>query len=214
MTFSDPPYTRQIHHASPTPMPFSLSNMDIRQVGPGAAEEFLPRYTAHDSSPPPTYNVNDNTTNNTTTNNNDDDNVMTLPANNEDLPPPSAQHEAPKPPSPAHLARHSRMAIFAQMVFHHHHTASRREERLPTYESVDRLDRLSQRPMSPPRRRRRRSQWRKYRAAIILYLIVSVLVVVGVCLLAIYSNSLEAGEDGGMKGREMGPDSAVGRERI
>ncbi|GAB1736071.1 hypothetical protein NU219Hw_g6122t1 [Hortaea werneckii] len=74
--------------------------MDIRQADPGAAEEFLPRYTAHDSSPPPTYN---------------DDNVMILPTYNEDLPPPSAQHEAPKPPSPAHLARYSRMAIFAQM---------------------------------------------------------------------------------------------------
>lgn len=179
-------------------MPFSLSNMDIQQAGPAAAEEFLPRYTAQDSSPPPTYTVNDNS------------NAAATQTNNEDLPQNPAQPEAPKPPSPAHLARYSRIAIFAQMVFHS--TANLREERLPTYESVERLDRLSQRHMSPPRRRRR-SLWRKYRAAIILYSIVAVLGVVGVCLLAVYSNSLEAGEDGEMRGREM-LNGAVGRDRM
>ncbi|KAI7349504.1 hypothetical protein KC354_g13229 [Hortaea werneckii] len=189
-------------------MPFSLSSMDIQQAGLAASEEFLPRYTAQDSSPPPTYN--DNTNNN----------AMTPPTNNEDLPPPSAQPEAPEPPSPAHLARCSRIAIFAQMIFHHT-IATPREERLPTYESVDRLDRLSQRPMSPPPRRRRtwtrgrRSQWREYRAAIIIYLTVAVLGVVGVSLLAIYSNSLEAGEDGGMsEGRGEMLDGDVGREKM
>ncbi|KAI7163154.1 hypothetical protein KC349_g1527 [Hortaea werneckii] len=75
--------------------------MEIQQAGLGAAEEFLPRYTAQDTSPPPTYN--------------DTNNVMTPPTNNEDLPPILAQPEAPTPPSPAHSARYSRMAIFAQM---------------------------------------------------------------------------------------------------
>ncbi|KAI7154965.1 hypothetical protein KC316_g10199 [Hortaea werneckii] len=75
--------------------------MEIQQAGLGAAEEFLPRYTAQDTSPPPTYN--------------DTNNVMTPSTNNEDLPPILAQPEAPTPPSPAHRARYSRIAIFAQM---------------------------------------------------------------------------------------------------
>ncbi|KAI7110282.1 hypothetical protein KC343_g18423 [Hortaea werneckii] len=166
--------------------------MHIQQAGPAASEEFLPRYTAQDNSPPPVYNVNDN-------------NVAATPMNNSngDLPPILAQHEAPKPPSPAHLARGSRVAVFAQMVLH----LSAREERLPTYESVESLDRLSQRPMPPPRCRRK-SQWQKYRTAIILYSIVAVLALVGVSLLAIYSNSLETGE-GTREGEMMDTRSGV-----
>ncbi|KAI7268026.1 hypothetical protein KC345_g7749 [Hortaea werneckii] len=161
-------------------MPFSIGNMEIQQLGSTASEEYLPRYTAQDNSLPPVYNVNGN-------------NVATTPMNsNGDLSPILAQPQAPKPPPTAHLARGSRMAVFAQMVLHH----SAREERLPTYASVESLDRLSQRPMPLPQRRRG-SQWRRYRTAIILYSIVAVLAVAGVSLLAIYSNSLEADEGTG-----------------